>query len=48
VCAGVRGGAAVQEEQGGLSVWLCGAPGPLSGPPDGLQWWGDPVPQLPV
>uniref|UniRef100_A0A8I3MNQ1 Protocadherin beta 7 n=1 Tax=Canis lupus familiaris TaxID=9615 RepID=A0A8I3MNQ1_CANLF len=46
--AGVRGGAAVQEERGGVGGWLRGARGPLSGPPGGRQRRGDPVPELPV
>uniref|UniRef100_A0A7N5P8Q8 Protocadherin beta 5 n=1 Tax=Ailuropoda melanoleuca TaxID=9646 RepID=A0A7N5P8Q8_AILME len=48
VGAGVRGGAAVQEEPGGVGGRLRGARGPVCGPPGGRQRHGDPVPQLPV
>uniref|UniRef100_A0A2K5WAV9 Protocadherin beta 3 n=1 Tax=Macaca fascicularis TaxID=9541 RepID=A0A2K5WAV9_MACFA len=48
VGAPVRGGAAVQEEQGGLCGSLLGARGSLSRASGGRERHGDPVPELPV
>uniref|UniRef100_A0A8I5N739 Uncharacterized protein n=1 Tax=Papio anubis TaxID=9555 RepID=A0A8I5N739_PAPAN len=48
VGAPVRGGAAVQEEQGGLCGSLLGARGSLSRASGGRERHRDPVPELPV